>query len=121
MKAIAATIFVCLLSGSAMAAEPIYLECKVSSLTTDLLVTLNESIGKATQTYKANGSGFTSDAQFNANEIIYHKKIASLGQSEQFTINRSTLAIEHVVFVDGQRITGGDGTCKVVKAKNNKI
>jgi hypothetical protein len=121
MKAITATIFACLLSGNALAAGPIYLECKVSSLTTDLSVTLNESTGKATQTYKANGSGFTSDAQFNANEIIYQKKIANLGQSERFTINRSTLAIEHAIFIDGERIGGGDGMCKVVKTKNNKI
>ena len=121
MKTITIAIFTCLFFGNAVAAEPIYLECKLSSLTTDLSVTLNESTGKATQTYKANGSGFTSDAQFNANEIIYQKKIANLGQSERFTINRSTLAMDHAISVDGESIGGGSGTCKVIKATNNKI
>ena len=121
MKAFTSTVFACLLSGNALAAGPIYLECKISSLTTDLSVTLNEATGKATQTYNANGSGFTSDAQFNAGEIIYKKKIANLGQSERFTINRSTLAISHSIFMGGEKIGGGDGVCKVAKTKNNKI
>jgi hypothetical protein len=121
MKVFTSAIFACLLSGNALATGPIYLECKVSSLTTDLSVTLNEATGKVTQTYKADGSGFTSDAQFNADEIIYQKKIANLGQSERFTINRSTLTISHSIFMDGQNIGGGDGVCKVVKTKGNRI
>lgn len=121
MKAFTFAILACLMSGNALANGPIYLECKISSLTTDLSITLNEATGKATQTYKANGSGFTSDAQFNADEIIYQKKVATLQQSERFTINRSNLAISQSIFIDGKKIGGGDGMCKVIKSKGNKI
>ena len=123
MKTFTTLFFAFILSNNSLAAEPIYLECKVPSLTTELLITLNQTSGKVTQTYKANGSGFTSDAQFNADEIIYEKKIASLGQTERYTINRKTLAINHAIFTSGNGVAtvNKDGTCIIVKTENNKI
>ncbi|HET8637771.1 MAG TPA: hypothetical protein VFL96_13060 [Acidobacteriaceae bacterium] len=121
MKAIIVAIVAYALSGSAIAGGPTYLECNVSSITTELLVTLNESTGKITQTYKANGSGFSADGQFNANEIIYERKVPKLRQSERFRIDRSTLAIEQTIYVGGEKVVDGNGTCKIVQPRNNKI
>ncbi len=123
MKSISAIILVFILSANVSAAELIYLDCKLSSLTTELSITLNESTGKVTHTYKANGAGFTSEAEFNPNEISYQRKVANLGQTERFTINRKTLAISHSVFMygKGEATVKGDGLCKIVKPENNKI
>ena len=122
MRNITSVVFValCLISSSAFAA-PTYLECQISTTTTNVSVTLNEATGKVTHTYIANGSGFTSDGQFNANTIIYQKKIPNLGQTERFTIDRGTLAIKHEIFMRGDAVTDGSGQCEIVKPDKNKI
>jgi hypothetical protein len=97
------------------ASDLIRLACKVSSITTELEITLNESNGKASLTYKANSTGFNSDAQFNSNEIIFQKKVNSLNQVEKFTINRKTLEINHSVFMynKGDPTVNSTGMCNI--------
>lgn len=105
------------------ASDLIHLECKVSSITTELEITLNESNGKASLTYKANSTGFSSDAQFNSNEIVFQRKTNALNQVEKFKINRKTLEINHSVFMynKGEPTVNANGMCNILKNENNKI
>jgi len=123
MKQFAVLVIAVVVSAKSVAADLTYLECKLPSITTELLLTLNEGTGKVSQTYKVDGTGFTAEAQFNPNEIIYRNDNPRVGVKEQFTIDRKTLQISHAFSVSG--LEGSDkkdsGLCKVVKPEKNKV
>ncbi|WP_454261621.1 hypothetical protein [Pseudoxanthomonas mexicana] len=141
MKAALALITL-LLSNSAFAGEPIYLECQIpeksgsytgvsgKQVTTNspavtLAVTLNEAESKASQVFRSGDDNysFTADAQFTPTEILYQStRKRGFVRTDRFTINRTTLAVKFVVeYPSMGTLQARDGTCKIVPRTPTQI
>ncbi|WP_310611243.1 hypothetical protein [Limnohabitans sp.] len=104
-------------------ANPVCLQCRLSTRIVEVDLSVNESTGKVTQTYEGSNAGFTADAQFSPTHIVWQRKANTLQQVEKYAIDRRSLAIVQDTYLDGNQTptASGSGSCKVLPKVPAKI
>lgn len=139
---IAVTLLACLLSGQAIAGEPINLECQIPEKTGSytgvsgknvainspairLRVALNAASSNVSQVFQSGDDtyNFTADAQFMPTEILYQwTRRKGFVRTDRFTIDRTSLAVKFAVdYPSMGSLPAREGTCKIVPRAPTQI
>ena len=127
-------VFLVLLSPVLAHAEPVYLDCKVSSDKEQkkFSVKLDEISGKITHT-REDGSAFNTEGFFAANTITYQNISITSGIkiTYKYEIDRTDLSVGQVFVVEPSNpeyameipaeTTKMNGACRLVEVKKRKI